>query len=225
MTLTTAAALVETRESWHRVAEHVLAAGQFAASGTIRLRPYPGGFATTVGVAGRQLAVVDDRIAVIEGASNRSEQFTTLGRAAEFAGVTLGLRDSYTPVTPVEPDAPLHVDPVAATRLADWFALADVALRRFTEEQGQPMEPVLWPEHFDLGVVLERVNHGFSPGDAAMPQPYLYVGPHEGPPSDHPFWNASFGASIAISRIGSPDGAVAFYAQGHQQALEDRSGT
>jgi hypothetical protein len=225
MTLTTAAAPVETRESWHRVAEHVLAAGQFAASGTIRLRPYPGGFATAVGVAGRQLAVVGDRIAVIEDASIKSEPLTTLYRAAEFADVELGLHGSYTPVTPVEPDAPLHVDPVAATRLADWFALADVALRRFTEEQGQPMEPVLWPEHFDLGVVLERVNHGFSPGDAAMPQPYLYVGPHEGPPSDHPFWNASFGASIAISRIGSPDEAVAFYAQGHQQALEDRSGT
>jgi hypothetical protein len=225
MTLRTVADLVETRESWHRVAEHVLAAGQFAAAGTIRLRPYPGGFATAVGVAGRQLAVVGDRIAIIEGASIRSEQLTTLGRAAEFAGVELGLHGSYTPVTPVDPDAPLHVDPVAARWLADWFALAEVALRRFTEEQGQPMEPVLWPEHFDLGVVLETVNHGFSPGDTAMPEPYLYVGPHEGPPSDHPFWNASFGASIAIARIGAEVDAVAFYAQGHRQALEDRSGT
>jgi hypothetical protein len=223
MTLTTA--LVETRESWHRVAEHVLAAGQFAASGTIRLRPYPGGFATTVGVAGRQLAVVGDRIAVIEGTSIQSEPLTTLGRAAEFSGVELGLRGTYTPVTPVDPDAPLHVDQVAARSLADWFTLADVALRRFTDEQGQPMEPVLWPEHFDLAVVLEAVNHGFSPGDAAMPEPYLYVGPHEGPPSDDPFWNASFGAAVAISRIGAPDDAVVFYAQGHRQALEDRSGT
>ncbi len=33
MTVTTSRALVETRESWHRLAEHVLAAGQFADSG------------------------------------------------------------------------------------------------------------------------------------------------------------------------------------------------
>src|SRR5687767_6310549 len=106
MTLTTSAILVGTRESWHRVAEHVLAAGQFAASGTIRLRPYPAGFATTVGVAGKQLAVVGDRIAVVEGASVRSEPLTTLGHAAGFAGVALGLRGTYTPVTPADPNAP-----------------------------------------------------------------------------------------------------------------------
>src|SRR3954464_8332253 len=53
MTLTTSPALVQTRESWHRVAEHVLAAGQFAAARTIRLRPLPGGFATAAGAGGR----------------------------------------------------------------------------------------------------------------------------------------------------------------------------
>jgi hypothetical protein len=117
------------------------------------------------------------------------------------------------------------VDPAAARRLADWFALADAALRRFAEEQGQPMEPVLWPEHFDLGVVLDRVNYGCSPGDVALPEPYLYVGPHEGPPSHHPFWNAPFGAMVAGFRIGGEADALAFYAQGHQQALDDRSET
>src|SRR3954465_12017719 len=72
MTLTTSPALVQTRESWHRVAEHVLAAGQFAAAGTIRLRPFPGGFATAVGVGGRLLAVVADRLLVVDGADFRS---------------------------------------------------------------------------------------------------------------------------------------------------------
>jgi hypothetical protein len=57
-----------------------------------------------------------DRIAIIEGASIRSEQLTTLGRAAEFYAGELGLHGSYTPVTPVDPDAPLHVDPVADDR-------------------------------------------------------------------------------------------------------------
>ena len=44
---------------------------------------------------------------------------------------------------------------------------------------------MLWHEHVDLGVVVDTVSYGFSPGDAAMPEPG-YVGPHEGPPSDQP---------------------------------------
>ena len=60
----------------------------------------------------------------------------------------------------------------------------------------------------------------FSPGDDGHAEPYLYVGPHEGPPATDPFWNATFGATVATSRIGAEDDAVAFYAQGHRQALE-----
>src|SRR3954471_3204706 len=116
MTLTTSPALVQTRESWHRVAEHVLAAGQFAAAGTIRLRPFPGGFATAVGVGGRLLAVVAGRLLVVDGADFRSRPLTTLRAAAAFAGVDLGLRGSYTPATSVDPDEPLRVDPAAAGR-------------------------------------------------------------------------------------------------------------
>jgi hypothetical protein len=225
MTLTSSATLAPTRASWHRVAEHVLAAGQFAASGTIRLRPFPGGFATTAGIAGRQLAVVGDRIEVLEGGSTRSERLTTLAHAARFAGVELGLRGSYPPATSADPDTPLVVDPAAARWLADWLALADAALRRFAEEVGQPMEPVLWPEHFDLGFAVDMVNHGCSLGDEAMPAPYLYVGPHEGAPSDDPFWNTSFGATVATSMIGTADDAIAFFARGHRQVLSDRSDT
>jgi hypothetical protein len=55
MTLCTSVDPVATRATWHRVAEHVLAAGQFAAAGTIRLRHVPGGLGTTVGIGGRQL--------------------------------------------------------------------------------------------------------------------------------------------------------------------------
>jgi hypothetical protein len=225
MTLTSSAVLTETRESWHRVAEHVLAAGQFAAEGTIRLRPYPGGFATTAGVGGRQLAVVVDRIVVIDGDGSRSHGLTTLRDAARFAGVDLGLRGSYAPATSADPDSPLAVDRMAARRLAACLDLADAALRRFTQDVGRPALPVLWPEHLDLGVVVDAVNHGCSLGDAALPAPYLYVGPHEGPPSDDPFWNTSFGASVAVSDVSGPDQAVAFFARGHRQALEDRSGT
>ncbi|MFD2093172.1 hypothetical protein [Blastococcus deserti] len=225
MTMTAPQVLMTTRASWHRLAEHVLAAGQFAAQGTIRLRPYPGGFATTVGFGDRQLAVAGDELLVIRHDAVRSERLTTLGRAARFAGVELGLRGSYPPATSADPDAPLPVDPTAARWLADWFALGDAALRRFAEEVGEPMEPVLWPEHFDLGVVLEAVNYGCSPGDAALPEPYLYVGPHEGRPSVDPFWNAAFGAAFGAHHIVTTDDAVAFFSEGRRQVLRDRSRT
>ena len=223
MTITASPDLVLTRDCWHRVAEHVLAAGQFTASGTIRLRPYPGGFSTVVGVEGRQLAVVGDRLVVLDGSERRETPLTTVGAAADFAGVTPGLSGSYSPVTPADPDAPLAVDPDAARLLADWYALAEAALRRFTAGVGVPAEPVLWPEHLDVAVVVDAVNYGGSPGDDAIPEPYLYVGPHEGPPRADTFWNAPFGAAVTVDRIHTPDEAVDFFAQGRR--LVDRSRT
>jgi hypothetical protein len=206
--------LSATRASWHRVAEHVLAAGQFAAAGTIRLRPSPGGFATAVGVDGRRLAVEGGDLVVHEGADRHATPLTTLGAVAEFAGVTPGLRGSYSPATPADRDAPLRVDAGAARLLAGWFALGDVALRRFADGLGRPQEPVLWPEHFDLGITLDAVDYGCSPGDDAIGEPYLYVGPHAGPPADDPFWNAPFGAAVTADAVHDADEAVAFFVRG-----------
>jgi hypothetical protein len=229
MTVTTASHLADTRTSWHRVAEHVLAAGQFADAGTIRLRPHPGGIITTRGVAGRQLAVVRDELLVIEpDGRRRSTRLTTVGAAAAFAGVTPGLTGSYAPATPVDPGARLTVDPDAAQQLAAWYALGDAALRRFAAELGQPTEPVLWPEHLDLGLTLGEVDYGCSPGDAALPLPYLYVGvpgavlPDARPPHDD-FWNAPFGAAVTAGRVHTPDDAVAFFAEGRSRVLTERS--
>jgi len=137
--------------------------------------------------------------------------------------VTPGLSGSYSPVTPADPDAPLAVDTDAARLLADWYALAEAALRRFTADIGDPAEPVLWPEHLDVAISVDAVNYGGSLGDDAIPQPYLYVGPHEGPPSADPFWNAPFGAAVTFDRIRTPDEAVDFFVQG--RALIDRSRT
>ena len=223
MTGTQTPALSRTRESWHRVAEHVLAAGQFAAAGTIRLRPSPGGFATTVGIDGRQLAVTGTELEVVDGADRRRVPLTTLGEVAEAAGVAPGLRGSYPPVTPLDLDAPLAVDPGAAGLLAGWFALGDAALRRVAEELGAPQDPVLWPEHLDVGVVVDAVNYGCSPGDDAIPEPYVYVGPHGGPPADDPFWNAPFGAAAPAGRIASVDDAVAFFREGRTLVEKSRT--
>jgi hypothetical protein len=224
MTLTTAQRLVETRASWHRVAEHVLAAAQFADAGTIRLRTWQGGIATVRGVGGRQLGVVGDALVVVEpDGSRRSAPLTTVGAAAAFAGVTSGLRGTYAPATPDDPDAPLPVDAAAARVLADWYALGDAALRRFAEVLGRPQAPVLWPEHLDVGITVDEVNYGCSPGDATSDDPYLYVGPHDGPPARDAFWNAPFGAAVTADSIRRVDDAVDFFGQGRE--LTDRSRT
>jgi hypothetical protein len=220
---TRAPTLAGTRQGWHRLAEHVLAAGQFASAGTIRLRPSPGGFATTVGIGGRQLAVVGAELEVVDGGDRRRVPLTTLRDVAAAAGVTPGLRGPYQPATSADLDAPLGVDPLAAGQLADWFALGDAALRRVAEELGRPQEPVLWPEHFDVGITLDAVNYGCSLGDDAVGEPYLYVGPHEGPPTDDPFWNAPFGAVADAGRIASVEDAVTFFQRG--RALIERSRT
>jgi hypothetical protein len=225
MTLTSSRPLVETRQSWHRVAEHVLAAAQYADAGTIRLRPFPGGFATTAGVGGRLLAVVTDQLLVVDGAAFSSRPLTTLRAAAAFARVTPGLRGSYPPATAHDPDEPVQVDVIAARRLADWFALGDAALRGFAEDLGAVADPVLWPEHLDLGITVDGVNYGVSPGDVARPEPYLYVGPHEPPPPADDFWNAPFGAAVSDDRIPTPQDAAAFFAEGRLRLLTHRSGT
>src|SRR5438309_908090 len=167
MTLTAPQRLVETRSSWHRVAEHVLAAGQCADAGTIRLRTWPGGIATVRGVGGRQLGVVGDELVVVApDGSRRSAPLTTLGAAAAFAGISPGLTGTYPPATPADPDTPLKVDATAARLLADWYALGDAALRRFAEVLGRPEAPVLWPEHLDVGLTVDEVNYVGAPAGA-----------------------------------------------------------
>ena len=72
------------------------------------------------------------------------------------------------------------MDAAAAAELAAWFARGEAGLRAFAPEA----EPLLWPEHFDLGIAVDEVNYGISPGDTGQPSPYAYVGPwtkREGP--------------------------------------------
>src|SRR5689334_7958377 len=178
--------LAPTRESLHRVAEHVLAAAQARAGAGIRLRYTTGGFETFVGLPdGTRIGVVDRRIVVSGPHDRRDAALTTVAAAAAFAGTEPGLPPGiYEAATPFEPDAPLDIDEEAAAVLVDWFGLADTALRRFGEEVvGEPQQPVLWPEHFDIGITIDAVNYGASPGDQHVPEPYLYVGPHAGPPT------------------------------------------
>jgi hypothetical protein len=80
----------------------------------------------------------------------------------------------------------------------------------------------VWPEHFDLAVAAATgsggVTLGFSPGDDAVPEPYVYVAPWEPDrPGDADYWNAPFGAVVTRADLAGSDsvgGALEFVRRG-----------
>ena len=106
------AVLTATRESLHRVAEHLLAATHKRATGQITLQPAPGGFRTPQLPDGSRLGVDGADLVVTGPAAERREPLTTLAQAAAFAGVPAGFPwTKHPPATPFEPDAPLDRRP------------------------------------------------------------------------------------------------------------------
>ena len=197
------AAFAPTRDSLHALAEQVLSAAYFHATSHIGLRPTPRGFGTPV-FGDRERVRVDGTWLVHEqaGAERRTE-IATLREAAAFVGVPLGAPPVYKAVTALDPDTPLGIDHDAALALGDWYALGAALLHDLKIEQSdQPStESQIWPEHFDLACDIgeegagARATYGASPGDAVIPQPYLYVGPwdaarHTGLLARYPFGGA-----------------------------------
>ncbi|MFN2494870.1 MAG: hypothetical protein ABR608_03035 [Pseudonocardiaceae bacterium] len=214
--------LPATRDALHRLAEHVLAAARYAATGRIGLVPAKGGFATPpFGPEPTVLAMDIDEFVVTRAGQERRTRIRTVAQAAEFAGIKPGAPEQvYQPATPLELDAPLRIDPVVARLLAEWFELGARALAAFATEvpDDKPTGAQLWPEHFDLAITAARVNYGVSPGDAAIAEPYLYVGPFDGPPANGDvFWNTPFGAALGIHEVISVKRAVEFFHAGRDR--------
>jgi hypothetical protein len=206
--------LVSTRESWHRVTEHVLAAALKRATGQFALLPVPGGVGTPALPDGTLISVRGVELMVERDGDLRGTPLTTVREAAAFAGTEPGYPwTKQPPATPYEPDAPLVLDEASAALLGDWFALGDLTLIRWAAEAEDEQLPAaqIFPEHFDLGVASQvaEVNYGFSPGDSAIEVPYVYVGPWT-PPEQDEFWNASFGAYRTIESVSSADEALDF---------------
>ena len=219
-------ALVQTRRSLHRVAEHVLSAALKTATGQIALEPGRGGVRTPVLPDGRVVAIEGVDITVTTGDVVHRRPLTTVADAAALAGISPGFPwMKHPPATPLEPDAALVLDPLAVDVLADWFALGAAALSRLAAEiqQDQPGGAYVYPEHFDLGLVADAINYGASPGDDAIELPYVYVGPHEGPPARDDFWNAPFGAYLTIREVGTADDALEFFRTGREQVQRTRT--
>ncbi|MGW4354769.1 hypothetical protein ACWELJ_22070 [Nocardia sp. NPDC004582] len=200
-----------TRESLHAVAEQLLAGPEYSRSKTIRLIPVPGGFATAqeprLAVRADVLLLDDLPIGKLDG--------STITELAAAAGVEPGMPEGvYTSRTTFDPNTPLFVDARQSRILTSAYGLGDAALRALAPDR----TPVLWPEHFDLGIDINEVNYGVSPGDALIGEPYAYVGPWR--PRTGDFWNQSFGASRTIAELGDLEALTEFFREGRRRAAE-----
>jgi hypothetical protein len=200
--------LVETRHGLHAVAELVVAGPQYATSQDIRLRATPGGFGT---VASPDIRVSGSTLITERG---NFPLTGTIAEVAEAAGLTpRSLSDVYSDTAVLAAGDTLRIDEAAAARLLRAFELGDAALRRLAPDD----VPVLWPEHFDIGISLGEVNYGVSPGDAAIPEPYAYVGPWA--ERSGPFWNRPFGAAVLLADLDGVVDVYNFFVQGRSEAL------
>lgn len=208
--------LVDTRLALHRLAVYVISPARRQVNTKIGLRFTHGGFGTPffrrtipgprtlehqqVRVAGATL-VHQVGGGIAQSGSAAAGRITTLSQAA--AMVLEGPPDvewaKDFDVPPLgDPDEDLNVDPEAAAFLGDWYGFAWSVLEelRSDTESTDTGRVQLWPEHFDPAFDClpedRRVTFGASPGDAAVPEPYLYVLPwHSDELSASELWNAT----------------------------------
>ncbi len=198
------AALVRTRQTLHGIAECLLAGPEHRATGEIALRVTADGIATTAGpelrLAGADLVGSDGRRVAAAG---------TFAEAADALGVTFGKPDiGYPDGSGVSAADEIVLEVEHLGRITDWYALSDAALRQLAPDQ----EPILWPEHFDVAVLLDDRSYGSSPGDDFHPTPYAYVSARENDGSD--FFNVSFGALLDADDVTGIQDLLAFWREG-----------
>ena len=142
-----------------------------------------------------------------------------MSTALSDAGVPAGV---YPDGSGVGLDDVITVDTAAAGTLESALATGDDALRRLTAAHGRTGDdavPVLWPEHFDVGVTLDEVNYGVSPGDSGIAEPYAYVGPWKQRVGD--FWDRPYGSARTIRDLGDADAVLAYFETGLVRATQD----
>jgi hypothetical protein len=208
---------VETRRALHRLAVHVVSpARQRRANGKMALRWTLGGIGSPFYGQEEQVRLDGNTIVRQQGATASAAPITSLRDAAAFVidGPPEGAwaKDLDAPAAG-DIDEPLSVDPDAAAFLGDWYGFAWSVLEavRADAESVDASRVQLWPEHFDAAFDCLRPERrstlGVSPGDAAEPEPYLYViAPKTGDlPGD--LWDAT-SFKGAIMRLGELVDAV-----------------
>ncbi len=211
--------LVASRLALHRLAAYVIAPVRHQANGKFGLRWTLGGFGTPFFAADRQVRVEGTVLIDQNGHEVRQAPITSLHSAADFLGSTID------PETAAEHDSPevgnreevLAIDPAAADFIGHWFGMAFAGLESLRADDASinPSRPQLWPGHFDpaieAGTEDTRASYGASPGDGAINEPYLYVGPWTPDrldiDPDDPFWNG-VGFTGRILKLGDFPGDV-----------------
>jgi hypothetical protein len=202
--------LVIARRSLHAVAELVLAGPQYRATGKLRLRVVPGGFAT---VLAPELRAVGTGVVGDGGAAVPIDGHTARAIGAEL-GVTAGRPEgAYADGAGVDPDQTLTLDPAQSDVIMGGFARGHDALIAFAPAE----TPVLWPEHFDVAIRVQDANFGVSPGDGFIEEPYAYVGVSR-PAAGDAFWNAPFGAAVPLAELPAAAAVTAFFAEGRTRS-------
>ncbi len=215
-------AYAQTRASLHGVAELLLAGPQRRANRSIKLVVTDDGFATGPLPRPPWLLAVHGTDLVVGAGALTLPLHGTFADLAANAGVGCAPpADAYPPASGRKGSDRLHVEPAAAAELIRALQIGDHACRVMaaTYAAADPPAPILWPEHFDVGITLDAVNYGVSPGDDAIPEAYAYVGPHS--PRKGAFWNQPFGAARLISEFEDADGVIAFFEQGRRRSDED----
>jgi hypothetical protein len=202
--------LTPTRTALHGIAELLLAGPQHAESDTVRLRVVPGGVATT-----RSPDLRLDGTEVVGPAGRVPLRGTFRDVATAVGVIPQELGHVYADRAAVSAHDEIVVDPAHLQVLLDALAVGDAALRSFAPSA----TPVLWPEHLDVAITVDEVNYGVSPGDAAIAEPYAYVGPWA--PRRGDFWNVSFGAARPLTELGDADAVVSFFREGSGLAVSD----
>ncbi len=229
---------VAAREALHRVTVHIVARARVQAAGRFSLRVTPGGLGTPdIGTDGRRVRIAAGNLIVESDAPGAAAARSTaihgasLASLAAFAGVDLAVPLDVGHDTPPvgDIDTPIALDAGEAAALGDLFGqfgrILDGVLGELPAGAVATL-PRLWPEHFDLAAEAQatperRVNLGGSPGDGYLQAPYLYVGPWTADrPGSPEFWNAPFGAAVAMSDLGADaatqtEAGIAFLLDGY----------
>ncbi len=164
-----------------------------------------------------------DLVVTSGGARARCCRLTgTLGELAAAAGLDFGPPAGvYGDTTGAAATDVVVLDAAAAATIERALAVGAEALAELgaAHQPEDPPRPVLWPEHFDVGISLDEVNYGVSPGDDGIGEPYAYVGPWK--QRAGAFWNQPYGAAATLAELGDAAGVLAFFESGLQHATAD----
>jgi hypothetical protein len=206
------------RDALHQLSFFAVAPKRHAETGKLALRYTHGGFGTPYFSADEQVRVEGNLLILQQGNQVRSTPITTLKAATEFLGISyqdVWFEGFHDPLSSVGADTGLLVPPEVTTAIGEWFGFGSSVLEeaRRTPDAEDVGRVQLWPEHFDSAFEMgsndqgRRASYGASPGDAAHPEPYLYVAAWGEIDRSDAYWNDETfnGASLSYRDLLAAD--------------------